>query len=123
MFGVQSHNVTVHVLVLWLVCTHTIPFRILLCLSNMYMYTDMCVYIYIHMYIYLHVHFQTHIHVHLLVHVRVRVVCETNRTIWLLIPSKVFLKIAETEQFCQVKRMVGGIGNMLSSIFSQTENV
>ena len=41
---------------------------------------------------------------------------ETNRTIW----AKVSLKIAETEQFCQVKRMIGGIGDMLLSIYSQT---
>ena len=34
---------------------------------------------------------------------------ETNRTIW----AKVSLKIAETEQPYQVKRMIGGIGDML----------
>ena len=33
---------------------------------------------------------------------------ETNRTIW----AKVSLKIAETEQPYQVKRMIGGIGDM-----------
>ena len=48
---------------------------------------------------------------------------ETNRTIWLLVPSEVSLRIAETEQLYQVKRMIGGIGNMLFSICSQTENV
>ena len=48
---------------------------------------------------------------------------ETNRTIWLLIPAKVSLKRAETEQLYQVKRMIGGIGDMLFSICSQTENV
>ena len=47
----------------------------------------------------------------------------TNRTIWLLIPAKVSLKRAETEQLFQVKRMIGGIGDMLFSICSQTENV
>ena len=41
---------------------------------------------------------------------------ETNRTIW----AKVSLKIAETEKPYQVKRMIGGIGDMLFSIFSQT---
>ena len=41
---------------------------------------------------------------------------ETNRTIW----AKVALKIAEIEQFSQVKRMIGGIGDMLFSICSQT---
>ena len=41
---------------------------------------------------------------------------ETNRTIW----AKVSLKIAETEQPYQVKRMIGGIGGMLFSIYSQT---
>ena len=41
---------------------------------------------------------------------------ETNRTIW----AKVSLKIAETEKPYQVKRMIGGIGDMLFPIFSQT---
>ena len=41
---------------------------------------------------------------------------ETDRTIW----TKVSLKIAGTEQFYQVKRMIGGIGDMLFSICSQT---
>ena len=44
---------------------------------------------------------------------------ETNRTIW----AKVSFKIAETEQPYQVKRMIGGIGDMFFSIYSQTENV
>ena len=60
-----------------------------------------------------------------------RVVCcggggrrvETNRTIRLLIPARASLKIAETEQLCQVERMIGGIGDMLFSIYSHTENV
>ena len=47
----------------------------------------------------------------------------TNRTIWLLIPAKLSLNMAETEQLCEVKWMIGGIGDMLFSIFSQTENV
>ena len=46
---------------------------------------------------------------------------ETDRTIWLLIPARASLKIAETEQLYQVKRMIGGIGDMLFSIYSQTE--
>ena len=41
---------------------------------------------------------------------------ETNRTIW----AKVSLKIAETEQLYQGKRMIGGIGDMLFSIDSHT---
>ena len=45
---------------------------------------------------------------------------ETNRTIWLLIPAKVSLKNAETEQLYQVKRMIGGIGDMVLSIYSQS---
>ena len=48
---------------------------------------------------------------------------KTNRTVWLLIPARASLKIAETEQLYQVKRMIGGIGDMLFSICSQTENV
>ena len=45
---------------------------------------------------------------------------ETNRTIWLLIPSAVSLGIAGVEQPYQVKPMIGGIGDMLFSIYSQT---
>ena len=45
----------------------------------------------------------------------------TNRTISQLIPSAVSLRIAETELH-QVKRMIGGIGNVLFLIYSQTEN-
>ena len=41
---------------------------------------------------------------------------ETTRTIWLLIPARASLKIAETEQLYLVKRMIGGIGDMLFSI-------
>ena len=41
----------------------------------------------------------------------------------LLIPARASLKIAETEQLYQVKRMIGGIGDMLFSIYSQTDNV
>ena len=48
---------------------------------------------------------------------------ETNRTIWVQIPAKVSLKRAETDQLYQVKRMIGGIGDMLFSICSQTGNV
>ena len=44
---------------------------------------------------------------------------KTNRTISQLIPSAVFLKIAETEQHYQAKRMIGGIGNILFSTDSQ----
>ena len=39
---------------------------------------------------------------------------KTNRTIW----AKVSLKIAETELPYQVKRMIGGIGDMLFSIYN-----
>ena len=45
---------------------------------------------------------------------------ETNRTIWWLIPAKVSLKIAETDQLYQAKRMTGRIGNVLISTDSQT---
>ena len=44
---------------------------------------------------------------------------ETNRT---MIPSAVSLRIAETEQLYQAQRMIGGIGNVLLSTYSQTEN-
>ena len=48
---------------------------------------------------------------------------ETNRTIRWLIPSAVSLRRAGVEQLYQVKRMIGGIGNMLFSTYSHTENV
>ena len=48
---------------------------------------------------------------------------ESNQTIRSLIPAKVILQTAETEQLHQVQRMIGGIRNMLFSIYSQTENV
>ena len=47
---------------------------------------------------------------------------ETNRTMSQLIPSAVSLRIAETEQRYQAKRMIGGIGDMLLSTYSPTEN-
>ena len=48
---------------------------------------------------------------------------KTNRTISQLVPSAVSLRRAGVEQLHLVKRMIGGIGNMLFSIYSQTENV
>ena len=39
-----------------------------------------------------------------------------------LIPSAVLFRIAETEQLYQAQRMIGGIGNVLLSTYSQTEN-
>ena len=39
-----------------------------------------------------------------------------------LIPSAVSLRIAETEQLYQAQRMFRGIGNVLLSTYSQTEN-
>ena len=39
-----------------------------------------------------------------------------------LILSAVSLRIAETEQLYQAQGMFGGIGNVLLSIYSQTEN-
>ena len=45
---------------------------------------------------------------------------ETNRTIWLLTPSAVSIGIAGVEQPYQVKRIIGGIGDMMLSIYSQT---
>ena len=47
---------------------------------------------------------------------------ETDRTMSQLIPSAVSLRIAETEELYQAKRMIGGIGNVLLSTYSQTEN-
>ena len=38
-----------------------------------------------------------------------------------LIPSAVSLRIAEPEQRYQAKRMIGGIGNVLLSTYSQTK--
>ena len=45
---------------------------------------------------------------------------ETNRTIRLLIHARASLRRAGVEQLYQVKRMIGGIGNVLFSILSQT---
>ena len=39
-----------------------------------------------------------------------------------LILSAVSLRIAETEQLYQAKRMIGGMGDVLLSTYSQTEN-
>ena len=47
---------------------------------------------------------------------------ESNRTMSQLIPSAVSLRIAETEQLYQAKRMIGGIGSVLLSTCSQTVN-
>ena len=47
---------------------------------------------------------------------------ETNRTMSQLTSSAVSLRIAETEQLYQAQRMIGGIGNVLLSTYSQTEN-
>ena len=44
---------------------------------------------------------------------------KTNRTISQLVPSAVSLRITETEQLYQVKRMIEGIGNLLFSTDSQ----
>ena len=45
---------------------------------------------------------------------------QTNRTISQLGPSAVFLKITGAQQLNQEKRMIGGIGHVLFSTFSQT---
>ena len=45
---------------------------------------------------------------------------KTNRTISRLVPSNVSLGTTGPEQLHQAQRMMGGIGNMLFSIFSQT---
>ena len=47
---------------------------------------------------------------------------KTNRTISQLVPSAVSLRITETEQLYQVKRMIEGIGNVPCSTYSQTLN-
>ena len=47
---------------------------------------------------------------------------KTNRPIMSLIPSAVSLRIAGVEQFYQVKRVIGGIGNVLFLTHSQTLN-
>ena len=47
---------------------------------------------------------------------------KTNRTISQLVPSAVSLRMARGEQLYQVKRISGGLGNVLFSTYSQTEN-
>ena len=45
---------------------------------------------------------------------------DTNRTIWLLVPSEVSLRRAETEQLYQARQLIRGIGHVLFSTYSQT---
>ena len=45
---------------------------------------------------------------------------KTNRTMQQLLPSEVSLMIAGVDKFYKIKRMFGGIGNALSSTYSQT---
>ena len=47
---------------------------------------------------------------------------KTSRTISQLVPSAVSFRTAGVEQCVQAKRMIGGLGNMLFSTCSQTEN-
>ena len=47
---------------------------------------------------------------------------KTNRTIQQLVPSEVSLRIARVEQLRQVKRMIRGIGDLVSLTYSQTLN-
>ena len=47
---------------------------------------------------------------------------KTNRPILSLIRSAVSFRIAGVEQFSLVKRVIGGIGNVLCSTLSQTLN-
>ena len=47
---------------------------------------------------------------------------KTNRTISQLVPSEVSLRITGAQQLHQVKQMIGRIGNMPCSNYSQTEN-
>ena len=103
--------------------------------SNTYTYT----------YIYTHIQIQKHLFIHL--HLRVRVcvcfcvlvfVC-VYVIVWVccvggsgggggwvgvvfVVPSAVSLSTAETEQLYQGKRMIGGIGHVLFSTYSLTEN-
>ena len=44
---------------------------------------------------------------------------KTNRTTSHLVPSAVSIRIAGVEQCVQVKRMIGGIGNVSFSTYSQ----
>ena len=98
---VQSHNVAVHVLVLWPVCDHAIPVRMLLCpwrfmmtcfymyifirdvyqnnmkplwkVINMYMcaYTDTFTHVHIHLHLHLHIHLHIYMYMYMCVCVRV----------------------------------------------------
>ena len=40
-----------------------------------------------------------------------------------VVPSAVSLRITGAQQLHQVKRMIGGLGNVLFSTYSQVENV
>ena len=47
---------------------------------------------------------------------------KTNRTISQPVPSEVSLRITGAQQLHQVKQMIGRIGKVLFSTYSQTEN-
>ena len=130
-----THNVAVYVPVLWPVCAHTIPFRML-----WYLWRFMMTWWYLwEMFAKTWNHcgrsktLSTEHHGKCLTCKIVRytwvlsVVCccggETNRTTWLLFPARAFPHRAETEQLDQVKWTIGGIGDMLFSNCFQTENV
>ena len=97
------------------------------------------IYIYKHIYICIYTHIQIHVHVHVGVRVRVGGRGERRGEWWsvgrwvgglvrmcvlcVLIPSAVSLRSKNgAQQFHQVKRMIGGLGNVLFSIYSQTLN-
>ena len=76
-------------------------------------------------YTFIHIHIHTHTYTYTYTYTcwrRREKREETNRTLPQLIPSAVSLKIAETEQLYQAQRKIGGIGNVLLSTYSQTEN-
>ena len=142
-FEVQSHamRLYMYVHVLWLVCTHTIPFRMLLCpwrfmMTCVYMYKNICkkrkMWTYTNMYMYMCVFssrrdptFELQVKPCWSSDIDVRYTWReerrTNRTAHLLIPSAVSLRRGGVEQLYQVKRMIGGRENMFVSV--QCQNV
>ena len=144
-----THNVAVHVPVLCPVCAHTIPFRMLWCLSrftitkniyvsdlakkkkntkplwnviNMYMCANTYTFTHVHIHMYIHIHTHLYIYIYMYMYRYMCVCVCVSYSLLLRAVAVVSLRIAETEQLYQTQRMFGGICSVLLSTYSQTEN-
>ena len=141
----HTHHVAVHVHVLWPVCTHTIPIPKLWVSVTIHV-VKLKIFNYWNMYkrcskkkwnhcgrswtssraqtrtvsytyTYAHIHIHIHIYIFILVEEEEEGGDKPNHVTLLSVP-----RIAETEQLLQAQRMIGGIGNLLLSTYSQTES-